>query len=143
MRQFIEGADWAWDELKIKVNCHCIRFKNQEMPPGCIPNHAHVGFENDPQSQAVVLLVQHGVQYSGINAELRDWFRTGERRFASFEQLKAWIQGPLKEAFEVQSSPGVAPTAHPHEAGPATEVTGRTAVQEGNRDVPASLPGRP
>jgi len=135
MRQFIEGADWAWDELKLKANYHCIRFKDQQMPPGCTPNRAHVGFEIDPRSKTAVLLVQNGVRYSGINAELCDWFRTGERRFANFERLRAWIQGPLKEAFEAQSAAGDATTTRPLESGTATELTDMTAVHEGIHDI--------
>ena len=106
MRQFIQGNDKAWQELEGKARGHCIRFKNQEMPPGCIPRQAHVGFEIDSGSGQAMLLVQNGVRYEGSSDGVRNWVHAGEMRFAGFDQLKAWVQGTMAQAFNAQTAHG-------------------------------------
>jgi len=45
MRQFLTNNDVAFHDLEERARWACIRFRGQEMPPGCIPNHADIGFE--------------------------------------------------------------------------------------------------
>ena len=45
MRQFINGSNSNWEQLEHQATGKCIRFRDQEMPPGSIPCQAHVGFE--------------------------------------------------------------------------------------------------
>ena len=135
MRQFIDGADWAWAELKKRAGNHCIRFKNQEMPPGSTPSHAHVGFEIDSRSHAALLLVQTGICYTGADSELNEWFRTGEKRFRNFDLLRSWIQGPMAQAFDLQATASRISQEEETISDSATDITDMAAVHEGLRDI--------
>jgi len=108
MQQFINGSNTAWRYLETRATGRCIRFKDQEMPPGCAPHKAHVGFEIVPNSLEAVLLVQYGVRYSGKNYEIRELFKEGEKRFENFGKLKSWIRkviGPVYETIpEINST---------------------------------------
>lgn len=87
MKQFIVGSDAAFAELKERATRACIKFRGMEMPPGCTPSRADIGIEVDPLTGVAKLMVDHGVQYTGANSELGDWFRSGTKDFAS---LPSW-----------------------------------------------------
>lgn len=135
MRQFLANNEAAFRDLEERAKWACIRFRNQEMPPGCNPDHADVGFEIDEGQGAARLLVTKGIHYSGDNLGVREWLGAGEKQFPSFAALRAWIQGPLAQAFDAQSAAGGAPAGVPPVAGTATELTDMTAVNEGIRDI--------
>ena len=81
MHQFIEGSNSDFEALGIRAIGRCIRYRSRAMPPGCTPTHAHVGFEVNPLNDKAILYVARGVQYSGTCEPVREWLRTGERRF--------------------------------------------------------------
>jgi ATP-dependent Clp protease ATP-binding subunit ClpB len=99
LQQFINGSDEAWADLESRAIGRCIRFRDQEMPTGSTPKHAHVGFEIDPITKIAILYVQYGVDYRANNEELRSWFQTGEKHFQTFRLLKNWICSNLASAY--------------------------------------------
>lgn len=127
MHQFTNGSDSAYAELEARATGRCIRFRNQQMPPGSTPRHANVGFEIDPDTRAAILYVQHGVDYRGPDRELSSWFQEGEKRFQSFRELRDWIRIHLAPAYsaaplsEEVKSPG--------------QLTDIQVVRESVRDV--------
>ena len=72
MWQFILGSDEAFDVLEARARQMCVRFREQEMPPGSAPARATVGFEVDPASGVARLLVDRGVRYEGLNDEMHE-----------------------------------------------------------------------
>ena len=97
MLRFIDGTQTAWDDLARRAQRACVVFRDCQLPPGCIPPRARIGFEINPSGEAT-LLVDRDVNYRGRSNDVRAWFSAGERRFSSIERLRAWIQdelGPL------------------------------------------------
>ena len=114
MIQFIEGSDADFDALGIRAIGRCIRYRSQVMPPGCTPTRAHVGFEINPLNDKAILYVERGVDYSGTCEAANQWMRAGEKRFASFDQLRRWIQEDLAAAYGQPPTPVPTPrTAEP------------------------------
>ncbi len=136
MRQFVKGSDDAFRDLRERASRACIRFRNQEMPPECDPDHADVGFEIDGEDGTARLFVTPGVRYSGGKSEVREWLRDGVKEFSSFDALREWIRGPLTEAFANARSTG---TGASSEAAPAPEASGQltdmTAVHQGIQSI--------
>jgi ATP-dependent Clp protease ATP-binding subunit ClpA len=112
MRQFIEGSDADFEGLGIRAIGRCIRYRSRAMPPGCTPGRAHVGFEVNPLNDKAILYVQRGVHYAGTCGAVREWVRRGERRFASFDELRRWVQEDLARAYG-QPSAATARTVEP------------------------------
>lgn len=135
MRQFLANNDVAFRDLEERARWACIRFRGQEMPPGSIPNHADIGFEVSENPPAAKLFVERGIQYSGSNPEVGEWFRAGIIQFPDFSALRAWLVGPLSQAFSVESTAGQTANARPAAGGTANEITDMTAVQQGIRDI--------
>ena len=134
MNQFINGADSSWRDLNKKAARNCIRFKDQEMPPGCVPSKAHVGFEIDPGSQAAVLFVQNGVTYTGSSDELRYWFRSGEKRFPDFSKLRHWVCTELGSQYAARHKVATEAVGSPVEI-TSQPLTDMSAVQQGILEV--------
>ncbi len=120
MRQFLNGNKEAYRDLEQRAQRACVRFCNQEMPPGCHPERADVGFEIDEPPGTARLLVSRGIVYRGAVADVAQWLQAGVKQFESFASLRRWIGGPLSQAFGEQSSApaadsdvatGVTPTA--------------------------------
>lgn len=112
----------------------CVRFRDQEMPHGCAPARADVGFEINPATGAASLHVQKGAHYSGAAPDIAEWISTGTRSFVNFDSLMAWVRGPLREAFlpTPQSKPGnISPSAD--------QLTNLPKVMHGLRDVEESV----
>jgi hypothetical protein len=110
MHQFIEGTDADFEGLAIRAIGRCIRYRSQAMPPGSNPARAHVGFEINTLNDAATLHVEHGVQYTGSFAAVRDWLSAGEKRFATFDDLRRWIQQDLARAYGQVPAPNTATT---------------------------------
>jgi hypothetical protein len=113
MHQFIEGTDVDYEKLAIRAIGRCIRYRSQTMPPGCNPAQAHVGFEVSPLNDTAILYVERGVEYSGTCAAVQDWLRSGEKRFACFDELRRWIQEVLPEAYGRPQGAAAARTTEP------------------------------
>lgn len=105
MRQFVNGSDSDYAELEDRAENRCIRYKNQELPLTCTPSYAHVGFEVEPETGKVTLLVSGNISYSGANGSIAEWLGSGSKEFSSFEQLKDWIRADIRMEFETAVSP--------------------------------------
>jgi hypothetical protein len=117
MRQFLSGTDKAFHELEERAKRACIRFRDQEMPLGSVPERADIGFEVDQHSGSAKLLVNKGIRYSGLNPAVREWFSSGIKEFPTFDKLKEWIRGSLADSFRSSMATG----DHLETGGPATE----------------------
>ena len=99
MWQFMLGSDEAFAVLEARARQRCVRFREQEMPPGAAPARATIGFEVDPASGVARLFVDRGVRYEGLNDDIRSWFESGQRRFDSFDKLRSWLASALRPAY--------------------------------------------
>jgi AAA domain (Cdc48 subfamily) len=104
MLQFINGSDEAFADLERRAKTACIVFQNEELPTGCDPRQARVGFEIDPDTESTILLVEHGITYDGNNDQVRAWLSSGEKRFSNFSVLQQWIRTDLAAAYTSASS---------------------------------------
>lgn len=100
MRQFFTGSTSAFNDLAQRARRACVVFDDQEMPPGCTPEKALVGFEINPQTGRTQLLVRKGVLYTGESKPVRDWLANGTLEFANFELLQKWIQEYLQHHYK-------------------------------------------
>lgn len=114
MHDFLMPNEAAFADLRRRATGRCVRFRQQQMPPGANPSRADIGFEVDEASGEVQLLVQHGVAWRGNQVEVQDWLAQGARRFDSFDDLVAWLHGPLADCFD--SSGHRLPAAPPRQA---------------------------
>jgi len=99
MRQFLENSKDKYRDLEMKAQQICVVFRDQELPPGCVPPLTRIGFEIAPSGVATIY-IDKGVFYRGSNRELREWLQVGLKRFPNFQALKDWITGPLAQAFK-------------------------------------------
>jgi ATP-dependent Clp protease ATP-binding subunit ClpB len=139
MRQFLTNNDVAFHELEVRAKRSCVRFLNQEMPPGCFPSHADVGFEILSNPQAAKLFVEKGIRYNGPDQTILEWLRSGVLQFPDFDALRVWILGPLSQAFTGQLASGDTITKRPVKIGTATEITDMNAVCEGIQNIQRPL----
>lgn len=135
MRQFLTNNEAAFRDLERRAKRACVRFRDQEMPPGCDPNRADIGFEIDEGPGTARLLVSRGVRYGGDSPAIREWLDAGVKQFPTFAALSAWIQGPLWRAFGRHSATGSAPSDGIAAGVSASQLTDLRAVQEGIRDI--------
>lgn len=104
MRQFISGSCTAFADLEEKAKRSCVRFVEQEMPPGTFPSRADIGFEIAETTGVARLLVERGLIYHGRpSSEVGAWIQDGERSFENFAALRSWLSTTLKAAFEPTS----------------------------------------
>jgi hypothetical protein len=103
MLRFIDGTQAAWDDLARRARRACVVFRDCQLPPGCVPPRARVGFEINPSGQAI-LLVDRDVDYRGPSNDVRTWLRAGEKRFQGVEDLRAWIQDELGALYQRDAS---------------------------------------
>ncbi|WP_319470097.1 AAA family ATPase [uncultured Pseudodesulfovibrio sp.] len=101
MYQFFTPDQAGFNALSSRAKGACLRYQNQEMPPGASPQRASIGFERDANSNESTLWVSNGVVYTGDNDEVRQWFQEGKRIFPSFDALRAWVQSSLASAYGV------------------------------------------
>ena len=104
MHQFFVGSDSAYIHLERKAETACIRFRDQEMPPGTEPSMADIGFEVQPSDGAAKLLVDQGLIYFGSSSEVRQWLSDGIKQFPSFEELKSWLKNDLATVYSDSDS---------------------------------------
>jgi ATP-dependent Clp protease ATP-binding subunit ClpA len=114
MNQFITASDSAFRDLETRASGKCLRFRQQQMPAGCAPAQADVGFEIDPESGVACLHVQKGIEYSGSSEAVAAWFQAGSKAFLTFDSLVEWIRGPLQQAYSTATATsGTAKTVEP------------------------------
>jgi hypothetical protein len=134
MRQFFDGDESAYGGLEERARRACVRFRRQEMPPGCDPPEADIGFEIEEASGTVRLLVTKNVRYRGANLSVREWLDAGAKSFPSFSAMTDWIRGTLREEFLTSAVTDRSP--RPWEQGVATrQLTDMAAVHEGVRET--------
>jgi ATP-dependent Clp protease ATP-binding subunit ClpB len=140
MKQFFTANDLSFQDLEDRARLACIRFRNLEMPPGCNPQTADVGFEIQENSGAAILYVSRGINYDGADPEIQEWFVNGCKQFSSFSDLKNWVLGPLKQTFgfslghrnNLSDSPS-------QQSGSADQLTDIAAVHEGIQHIEKPL----
>ena len=96
MQRFLNGTQAAWDALANRARHACVVFVGCQLPPGCRPATARVGFE--VHAREAILFVDKGITYHGSSDAIRSWLSAGEQRFASMDSLRGWIErevGPL------------------------------------------------
>lgn len=125
----------AFSKLEEEAKGVCIRYRNQTLPSNCNPNTADIGFEVDQDSGAARLLVIHGIQYTGEDSEIREWFETGIIEFPSFQNLEEWVKGPLNTAFRNPPTECRQPPRSNPENIPESSITDMNAIH-------ASIPDR-
>jgi hypothetical protein len=134
MHKFLNGSLQAYADLEQRAKAAAyINFREEELPPGCVPPQARVGFKVDPASGESTLFVERGIRYYGPDATIRRWIEAGQLFFASFAELRQWICTDLKTAFELQVNIGNQPT---EESGSSTSA----APAEPERPCPAPSP---
>jgi GTPase SAR1 family protein len=99
MHQFFNAPEHWWIALKYRAGGRCVRFRDQELPPGAHPTQSVVGFEVDLATEAATLFIERGITYTGDDVSLCQWFADGQLRFQSFEELRGWVEGPLRAAY--------------------------------------------
>jgi hypothetical protein len=124
VREFIEGGDAAFADLERRSRGACVRFADRELPPGCVPARAAVGFEAGPQG-GVRLLVERGVAHCGASEAVARWLEAGVLGFESFGALRRWLRTELAGAFAGAES-----------ARSPDELTDLAAVRQGLRAKP-------
>lgn len=100
MLRFIDGPQAAWDDLARRARRACVVFADCQLPPGCVPPRARVGFEINPSGQAILLVDRDVVDYCGPSNDVRAWLRAGQKRFPGVEGLQAWIQDELGALYQ-------------------------------------------
>ena len=130
MRQFFAGDRSAFDKLEEHARRACVRFRRQEMPPGCDPPEADIGFEVDEVTGTARLLVARNVSYRGTDHSVREWLDAGAVSFPSFSALTEWVLGPLREEFLRNKASNRSPGPEDR-----VEVTGLTDVAAGHEGL--------
>ncbi len=102
MHQFCHASDAVLADLKRRATGRCLQFYDQELPPGASPPRARIGIEVDPRDASATLLVDKGIAYQGDHPAVRQWFKQGRLRFASFEEMCRWIREDLAALYQHQ-----------------------------------------
>lgn len=121
MQRFLNGTQAAWEALAARARHACVVFVGCQLPPGCQPAAARIGFE--VQTREAILFVDKGITYRGSSGAIGSWLSAGEKRFASMDSLRRWIEreiGPLLPADASQGLPAVAAGAR--EPGELTDI---------------------
>lgn len=104
MWQFMYGTDEMFENLEHRAQRACVRFPDQEMPPGTVPTRAAIGFEVYARSGRVRLLVERGVVYQGPSGDVGRWLAEGSRTFEDMAQLRSWLGSTLRDAYTAGAS---------------------------------------
>jgi hypothetical protein len=109
VRQFINGTQAAWDDLARRARRACVVFPSSQLPPGCRPDRARIGFE--VHGHGAVLFVDKGVRYSGPSQAVSAWLSAGEMRFGGIDDLRNWIRLEIAPLFNSSAGPAASPRA--------------------------------
>ena len=104
MWQFMYGSDEMFKDLEQRARRTCVRFVDQEMPPGTVPARAAIGLEVDVRTGRVRLLVERGVVYQGLSSDVERWLAEGSRTFEDMAQLRSWLGSIFRVAHRAPSS---------------------------------------
>lgn len=105
MWQFMYGSDEMFDDLEQRARRSCVRFADQEMPPGTVPARAAIGFEADEGTGHMRLFVERGLTYNGTNDDVAQWVADGSRTFDDVAELRSWLGSTLRDAYRAAPSP--------------------------------------
>lgn len=104
MRQFLSASDEAFADLATQARtCGYVQFRDQELPPGCVPGRARIGFKVEPTSGCAILFVERGIRYYGANKSIQRWTQVGQITFAGFADLRRWVCSALRDEFNEAS----------------------------------------
>ena len=104
----VRASDVQLDRIRERSRDVCVVLQNQEMPPGCDPSFGRVGVEQS--GGTVSLLVDRCEVPEHVPGEVARWLRTGRRDFAHFEELVAWLRGPLTTTYSQAGGSAIAGT---------------------------------
>jgi ATP-dependent Clp protease ATP-binding subunit ClpA len=110
--QFVSGTQTAWDDLARRAQQACVVFRDCQLPPGCEPPRARIGFEIGRSGEAI-LFVDRDIEYRGHSSAVRAWLSAGKRRFSDIGQLREWIQGELGPLYRQEIDRPAAPVSRP------------------------------
>src|SRR5256885_1981357 len=118
MWQFLNGDDSAFAALEQRATGSCVVFPQEAMPPGAIPGVGRVSIEISRDTGTTVLLVDRDIRYQGRNSTVQQWLDRGQLEFATFADMRQWVQHDLKACYD--------------SGGPrsASELTDLTAVDQ-------------
>jgi hypothetical protein len=133
MKRFLNQNNAAFSDLEQRAQNACVRFQNVELPPGCTPAQADLGFEVDAGTGTAKLLVARGVQYQGEDSLISEWFSTGRIEFPTFTELVSWLQDPIGTAFNQAKANVTLPETVPR-ADSSTPITDMASVEAGIPD---------
>jgi len=127
MWQFMYGSDEMFEHIERRAQRACVRFADQEMPPGTVPARAAIGFEVDALSGRVRLFVERGVAYDGTSNEIERWLAEGCKTFDDVAQLRAWLGSTLRNAYR---SPSAATASQSGSTGASTMYAAEDDLDE-------------
>ncbi|VGO15047.1 Chaperone protein ClpB [Pontiella desulfatans] len=133
MRRFLNQNNAAFSDLEQRAQNACIRFQHVELPSGCTPAQADLGFEVDSNTGSAKLLVSRGVQYQGADASIAGWFSAGMIELPSFAEMVSWLQGPIAAAFD-QTDESPAPSELTPREASSGAITDMASVEAGIPD---------
>jgi hypothetical protein len=103
MRRFLNGTQEAWDDLSQRARRACVVFGGCQLPPGCQPITARIGFEIHPSE--TILFIDKGIRYHGSSRALSAWLRQGDMRFPGIGDLRNWLQREIGPLFQADTEP--------------------------------------
>jgi DNA polymerase III delta prime subunit len=111
MERFITADKEFLKDLEQRAKGVCIRFCSEQMPTGCEPPTADVGFEIDAETGRCLLHVSRGLHCSGCPGDIRAWLETGTKQFETFGEFSNWISTELAGAYNAATTEIPQPTA--------------------------------
>ena len=139
MNQFINANENAFFDLLQNLNGSCMRFPDEQMPQGCEPQQADIGFEISPQDGRILLLVADGINYNGDSESLRQWFQDGVLVFDGIQALLSWLRDELSPRMEALPENEVSTGMDVSAAGSDSRTEQVESSSGQNRQPPPSL----
>jgi len=119
----------------------CVTYANHPLPAGIQPRASRVGLE--AEGNRVLLHVQRGLRYAGIDAEVSQWVATGTRAFGTVDEAVAWLTVKVATPADGPRSGPAAPAGRPRgEAPSAVTDLERVTVREPGRISAEDLASR-
>ena len=93
MQEFVNGTDAQYAQLKASLEDHmCHVYRNCNLPQGCSPATARLGFEKEGNTYA--LFIDRNVTCSKRNAPelFQQWLSSGTLRFLDYSDMKEFLR---------------------------------------------------
>lgn len=86
----------ALSNLSERIDEVVVQYATHRMPAGTQPSTGRVGVER--AGLGVVLRVERGYVYDGIDAEAADWLQTGSKHFPDVDEMVQWLNQVIPPA---------------------------------------------